>query len=80
MISASVLSISKLIANNLKLNVLKLFDYLKNLVNSLNDAREAKKVKTKKSTDLQDQLFFENCDLGIWPRSISLFHSPSLSG
>jgi hypothetical protein len=33
MISTSVLSISKIIANNLKLNVLKLLDYLKNLVN-----------------------------------------------
>ena len=48
MISTSVLSVSKLIANNLKLNVLKLFDYLKNLVNSLNDVREAKMVKAKK--------------------------------
>ena len=60
MISASVLSISKLIANNLKLNVLKLFDYLKNLVNSLNDAREAKKVKTKKEPISKKILFESN--------------------
>ena len=60
MISASVLSISKLIANNLKLNVLKLFDYLKNLVNSLNDAREAKKVKTKKEPKYKKILFESN--------------------
>ena len=60
MISASVLSISKLIANNLKLNVLKLFDYLKNLVNSLNDAREAKKVKTKKEPKSKKILFESN--------------------
>ena len=60
MISASVLSISKLIANNSKLNVLKLFDYLKNLVNSLNDAREAKKVKTKKEPKSKKILFESN--------------------
>jgi S-DNA-T family DNA segregation ATPase FtsK/SpoIIIE len=60
MISASVLSLSKLIANNSKLNVLKLFDYLKNLVNSLNDAREAKKVKTKKEPKSKKILFESN--------------------
>ena len=60
MISASVLSISKLIANNLKLSVLKLFDYLKNLVNSLNDTRAAKKVKTKKEPKSKKILFENN--------------------
>ena len=60
MISASVLSISKLIANNLKLSVLKLFDYLKNLVNSLNDTRAAKKVKTKKEPKSKKILFESN--------------------
>ena len=60
MISASVLSISKLIANNLKLSVLKLFDYLKNLVNSLNDIRAAKKVKTKKEPKSKKILFENN--------------------
>ena len=60
MISASVLSISKLIANNLKLNVLKLLDYLKNLVNSLNDARQAKKVKAKKEPKSKKILFESN--------------------
>ena len=60
MISASVLSLSKLIANNLKLNVLKLFDYLKNLVNSLNDVREAKKVKAKKEPKSKKILFESN--------------------
>lgn len=60
MISTSVLSISKLIANNLKLNVLKLLDYLKNLVNSFNDAREAKKVKTKKEPKSKKILFESN--------------------
>jgi len=60
MISASVLSISKLIANNLKLSVLKLFDYLKNLVNSLNDKRAAKKVKTKKEPKSKKILFENN--------------------
>ena len=60
MISASVLSVTKLIANNLKLNVLKLFDYLKNLVNSLNDVREAKKVKAKKEPKSKKILFESN--------------------
>ena len=60
MISTSVLSISKIIANNLKLNVLKLLDYLKNLVNSFNDAREAKKVKTKKEPKSKKILFESN--------------------
>ena len=60
MISASVLSVSKLIANNLKLNVLKLFDYLKNLVNSLNDVRKAKKVKAKKEPKSKKILFENN--------------------
>ena len=60
MVSASVLSISKLIANNLKLNVLKLLDYLKNLVNSLNDARQAKKVKAKKEPKSKKILFESN--------------------
>ena len=60
MISASVLSVTKLIANNLKLNVLKLFDYLKNLVNSLNDVREAKRVKAKKEPKSKKILFESN--------------------
>ena len=60
MISASALSISKLIANKLKLSVLKLFDYLKNLVNSLNDTRAAKKVKTKKEPKSKKILFENN--------------------
>ena len=60
MISTSVLSVSKLIANNLKLNVLKLFDYLKNLVNSLNDVRETKKVKAKKEPKSKKILFESN--------------------
>ena len=59
-ISASVLSITKLIGNNLKLNVLKLFDYLKNLVNSLNDVREAKRVKAKKEPKSKKILFESN--------------------
>ena len=59
-ISASVLSITKLIGNNLKLNVLKLFDYLKNLVNSLNDVREAKRVKAKKDPKSKKILFESN--------------------
>jgi len=60
MISASALSISKLIANKLKLSVLKLFNYLKNLVNSLNDTRAAKKVKTKKEPKSKKILFENN--------------------
>ena len=60
MISSSVLSVSKLIANNLKLNVFKLFDYLKNLVNSLNDVRKAKKVKAKKEPKSKKILFESN--------------------
>ena len=59
-ISASVLSITKLIGNNLKLNILKLFDYLKNLVNSLNDVREAKRVKAKKEPKSKKILFESN--------------------
>ena len=60
MISSSLLSISKSIVNYLKLNVLKLIDYLKNLVISLNDAREAKKVKSKKETKSKKILFENN--------------------
>ena len=60
MISSSLLSISKSIVNYLKLNVLKLIDYLKNLVISLNDTREAKKVKSKKETKSKKILFENN--------------------
>jgi len=60
MISASIFSIGKFIANNLKLNVFKLFGYLKNLVSSLNDVREAKKVKPKKDPKSKKILFESN--------------------
>jgi S-DNA-T family DNA segregation ATPase FtsK/SpoIIIE len=60
MISSSFLSISKYIVNYLKLNALKLIDYLKNLMSSLNDAREAKKVKSKKEIKSKKILFENN--------------------
>jgi S-DNA-T family DNA segregation ATPase FtsK/SpoIIIE len=60
MISSSLLSISKSIVNYLKLNALKLIDYLKNLVSSLNDARETKKVKSKKEIKSKKILFENN--------------------
>jgi S-DNA-T family DNA segregation ATPase FtsK/SpoIIIE len=60
MISSSFLSISKSIINYLKLNALKLIDYLKNLMSSLNDARESKKVKSKKEIKSKKILFENN--------------------
>jgi S-DNA-T family DNA segregation ATPase FtsK/SpoIIIE len=60
MISSSLLSISKSIVNYLKLNALKLIDYLKNLVSSLNDARETKKVESKKEIKSKKILFENN--------------------